>query len=102
VEMDFHYTDLSNQRIPPAYERLIRDTMIGDKTLFAQTEELIEAWKFLAPVQESWKNDKNIPLYGYPAGTWGPKKADNLIDEKDETWRYPCKNLSKDDNFCEL
>lgn len=101
VNMDFHYTDLSNQRIPPAYERLIHDTMIGDKTLFAQTEELIEAWKFLAPVQESWKNDKNIPLYGYPAGTWGPQNADNLIDEKDETWRYPCKNLSND-NYCEL
>lgn len=102
VNMDFHYADLANQRIPPAYERLINDTIIGDTTLFARTEELIEAWKFLTPVLESWKNDPDIPLYGYPAGTWGPETADNLIEEADGNWRYPCKNLSNDGIYCEL
>jgi glucose-6-phosphate 1-dehydrogenase len=102
VNMDFHYADLSDQRIPPAYERLINDTIIGDTTLFARTEELIEAWKFLTPVLESWKNDPDIPLYGYPAGTWGPETADNLIEDVGGTWRYPCKNLSNDGIYCEL
>ena len=102
VNMDFHYSDLSEQRIPPAYERLINDTIIGDTTLFARTEELIEAWKFLTPVIESWKNDPDIPLYGYPAGTWGPDVADNMIEGVGTTWRYPCKNLSDDGIYCEL
>lgn len=102
VSMDFLYSDLSNQRITPAYERLIHETMNGDKTLFARTDELIEAWKFLTPVLESWKNDKSIPLYGYPAGTWGPDQADSLLEDEDSTWRYPCKNLSDDGNYCEL
>ncbi len=102
VNMDFHYSELAHQRIPSAYERLIYDSMKGDSTLFARSEEVIEAWKFLSPVIESWKNDKDIPLYGYPAGTWGPDKADDLIEDKELTWRYPCKNLSDDGIYCEL
>jgi len=102
VNMDFHYSDLSHQRIPSAYERLIYDSMRGDATLFARTEEVIEAWKFLSPVIESWKHDKDVPLHGYPSGTWGPERADDLIDDKEITWRYPCKNLSDDGIYCEL
>jgi glucose-6-phosphate 1-dehydrogenase len=102
VNMDFHYSELAHQRIPSAYERLLYDSIKGDSTLFARTEEVIEAWKFLTPVLEAWKNDKEIPLYGYPSGSWGPEKADDLIDDKDVTWRYPCKNLSDDGIYCEL
>lgn len=102
VNMDFHYSDLSNQRIQPAYERLIFDSMIGDKTLFAKAEEVLAAWKFLNPVLDSWQSDPDIPIHGYPAGTWGPEKVDDLIEEKEMTWRYPCKNLTDDGNFCEL
>ena len=90
VNMDFHYSDLSNIRIPSAYERLLHDTMKGDSTLFARTEEVLEAWKFLTPVIECWENDKDVPLFGYPAGTWGPEHSDDLIEEKEMTWRYPC------------
>jgi glucose-6-phosphate 1-dehydrogenase len=102
VNMDFHYSDLAHQRVPSAYERLLYDSMKGDATLFARTEEVIEAWKFLDPVIDSWKNDHDIHVYGYPAGTWGPEKADELIEEKDMTWRYPCKNLADDGVYCEL
>jgi len=53
-------------------------------------------------VLEAWDTSMDIPLYGYPAGTWGPKEADRLIDEPGMTWRYPCKNLSNDGVYCEL
>lgn len=102
VNMDFHYSDLAHQRIPTAYERLIYDSIEGDNTLFARTEEVIEAWKFVMPVLDAWKNDPEIPLHGYPAGTWGPEKADELIENKEMTWRYPCKNLADDGVYCEL
>jgi glucose-6-phosphate 1-dehydrogenase len=102
VNMDFHYSDLSNQRIPSAYERLIYDSIKGDATLFPRTEEVLVAWKFLTPVIEAWKNEHEVPLYGYPAGSWGPREADDLIQDKEITWRYPCKNLSDDGIYCEL
>ena len=102
VNMDFHYSDLSNQRIPTAYERLLLDAMNGDSTLFARGDAVMHAWKFLNPILEAWKNNPNIPIFGYPAGTWGPESADNLIEEKNMTWRYPCKNLAEDGIYCEL
>ena len=102
VNMDFHYSDLTDQRIQPAYERLLFDSMIGDKTLFAKADEVLAAWKFLNPILKSWASNPDIPIFGYPAGTWGPEKADDLIEEKEMTWRYPCKNLTDDGNYCEL
>lgn len=102
VNMDFHYSDLSVERIPSAYERLLYDSMKGDSTLFARTEEVLAAWKFLMPVIEAWKSDHDIPLFGYPSGTWGPEHADDLIEDANITWRYPCKNLADDGIYCEL
>lgn len=102
VNLDFHYSDLTDHRVQSAYERLIYDSIIGDKTLFSQAAEVMAAWKFLDPVLKAWKNNNDIPVYGYPSGTWGPEQADDLIEEKEMAWRYPCKNLSNDGNYCEL
>jgi glucose-6-phosphate 1-dehydrogenase len=102
VNMDFHYSDLSHQRIPEAYERLILDCMTGDSTLYARNDAVMATWEFLDPVLYAWENDPLIPVHGYPAGTWGPEKADDLIEGKGITWRYPCKNLSDDGIYCEL
>lgn len=102
VDMDFHYSDLAHQRLQPAYERLIYDSMIGDKTLFALASEVMAAWKFLDPIIKGWKNNPKIPLYGYPAGTWGPEQTDDLIEEKEMTWRNPCKNLTNNGKYFEL
>ncbi len=102
VNMDFHYSDLSIARIPQAYERLLLDSMTGDSTLFARGDAVMAAWKFLDPVLQEWKNNPCVPVYGYPSGTWGPERADDLIEEANMTWRYPCKNLSDDGIYCKL
>lgn len=101
VSMDFHYSDLTNVRMPSAYERLLNDVMLGDSTLFSRDDEVETAWKFLAPVQKAWANDPSIKVYGYPAGTWGPEHADTLFGDEG-TWRHPCKNLTSDNDYCEL
>ncbi len=101
VNMDFHYSDLSNIHVPGAYERLLYDAMVGDSTLYTRADAVEAAWKFVEPIQHAWENNPNIKIHGYPAGTWGPDKADDLIAE-DKTWRYPCKNLTDDGNYCEL
>ena len=100
VNMDFHYSDLADVRLPSAYERLLLDCMQGDATLYARGDAVEEAWRFVQPVLNSWKENPDIPVFGYPAGTWGPETADNLI--ADGEWRFPCKNLSNDGTWCEL
>ncbi|MGE5410849.1 MAG: glucose-6-phosphate dehydrogenase [Clostridiales bacterium] len=102
VNMIFKYSELSDVYLPAAYERLLLDSMLGDSTLFSRGDSVIECWKFVEPILRAWKNDPAIKLYGYPAGTWGPEHADDLIEESDMTWRYPCKNLSDSDGYCEL
>lgn len=102
VNMDFHYKDLADLRVPSAYERLIYDVMIGDSTLFSRDDIVEMAWKFVDPIQKAWENNPEIKIYGYPAGTWGPSVADDLIEGCGLTWRYPCKNLTDDGLYCEL
>ena len=102
VNMDFHYSELSETHLPSAYERLLYDVMVGDSTLYARADAVEAAWKFVTPILEVWKNDPDQKIYGYPAGTWGPENADDLINDGGTGWRYPCKNLADDGNYCEL
>lgn len=102
ANMDFHYSDLNDHYIPEAYERLILDCMTGDNTLYMSAENAELTWQFVQPILDYWENDPDAPLYGYPSGAWGPDVADNLIDGKENTWRYPCKNLADDGVYCEL
>jgi glucose-6-phosphate 1-dehydrogenase len=102
VNMDFHYSNLANQKIPEAYQRLLLDCMTGDATLFTRGDAIEQAWQIVDPVLQAWENNPDIPVYGYPAGTWGPQQADDMIDGANLTWRYPCKNLANDGIYCEL
>ncbi len=101
VNMDFHYSDLQTEYLPEAYERLLLDCMLNDSTLYSRGDAVETTWEFLEPVLNLWKKE-DFPLHGYPAGSWGPDIADELLEEKKQTWRYPCKNLSDDGIYCEL
>lgn len=100
VNMDFHYSDLADSKVPAAYERLLHDCMIGDATLYARGDAVERAWEFVQPILNAWQSNPEIPIYGYPAGTWGPEEAENLVTHGN--WRYPCKNLTNDGLYCEL
>ncbi len=102
VNMDFHYSSLANNYIPEAYQRLLLDCMQGDSTLYTRGDAIEEAWKFVDPIVDAWNEKPDIRIFGYPAGTWGPEIADSLIEEKNMTWRYPCKNLTGNGSYCEL
>lgn len=102
VNMDFHYSELADIRIPSAYERLLLDCMLGDSTLYARGDAVEACWKFVDPVLQEWKSNPELKVYGYPAGTWGPKEANTLFQEHGVEWRYPCKNLVDDGMICEF
>ncbi|MCA9734735.1 glucose-6-phosphate dehydrogenase [candidate division KSB1 bacterium] len=102
VDMDFHYSDLTDDDLPEAYERLLLDALNGDNTLFARADSVELAWEFIDPILKAWETDPSIKLFGYPAGTWGPKESHELFEGTREDWHYPCKNLTGEDSFCEL
>ena len=88
VKMDFHYGTSFGKPSPEAYERLLLDAMSGDATLFARRDEVEEAWSFIDPFEEVWHAKKDAPeLYFYPAGSWGPEAADDLLARDGRAWR---------------
>jgi glucose-6-phosphate 1-dehydrogenase len=100
VGMDFHYSALSDTRLPDAYERLLLDCILGDATLYSRGDAVEATWQFIDPILNYWKENPDTKLYGYPAGSWGPNILDSLIEGKEHTWRYPCKNLTADETYC--
>jgi glucose-6-phosphate 1-dehydrogenase len=56
-----------------AYERLLRDAMHGDGTLFARQDGVEAAWAIVQPILSG-----DTPLHEYECGTWGPSEADRL------------------------
>ncbi|MEM9885401.1 MAG: glucose-6-phosphate dehydrogenase [Bacteroidota bacterium] len=102
VDMEFHYAELIDAHVPAAYERLLLDCMKGDATLYAHGESVEAAWRFVDPIIAAWEENKDIAVHGYPAGTWGPDVADEMIEGENETWHNPYKTLTTSDNFCVL
>lgn len=103
VDMDFFYRDLNdkNKDVPEAYARLLLDCMKGDPTLYARGDSVEAAWDFVDPILEAWENNE-VPLYSYPAGTWGPLESDALWSGEGCGWRNPSSSLFNNKHYTSL
>ncbi|MEP7054929.1 MAG: glucose-6-phosphate dehydrogenase [Actinomycetota bacterium] len=86
VNMDFAYGEAFTERSPEAYERLILDVLLGDPPLFPSSQEIDLSWQVVDPLTEFWADRKPER---YPAGTWGPKSADEMLARDGRVWRRP-------------
>ena len=66
-----------------ADERVLRDAMAGDATLFAREDYVEEAWRIVDPVLRA-----NTPVYQYEPGTWGPAEVEERLAPMDG-WHNP-------------
>ncbi|NSC21016.1 glucose-6-phosphate dehydrogenase [Streptomyces albus subsp. chlorinus] len=87
VTMDFAYGESFTESSPEAYERLILDVLLGDANLFPRHQEVERSWEILDPIEEYW--DKHGKPEQYPAGTWGPQAADEMLARDGRIWRRP-------------
>jgi glucose-6-phosphate 1-dehydrogenase len=86
VHMDFLYGGAFRTGLPEAYERLILDAMLGDATLFTRIDEVEEQWSLVDSIVATWQRDRpSFP--NYPAGSWGPRAADDLLHRDGRSWR---------------
>ena len=77
--MDFSYQQsFNNHEHPDAYERVLVDAVRGDRTLFATSQEVIEAWRIVQPVLHNWSRDSDN-MISYNAGTPGTKLAQEIL-----------------------
>jgi glucose-6-phosphate 1-dehydrogenase len=86
VDMDFHYTDYFGSEPSTGYERLLYDCMIGDATLFQRADMVEAGWSVVQPVLDVWNALPPRHFPNYPAGSWGPKEAEDLIKRDGRSW----------------
>jgi glucose-6-phosphate 1-dehydrogenase len=87
VEMAFNFSEsFGAKAIPESYERLLLDAMNGDASLFARSDEIELAWKFIDSIRSGWEGEQAPPMMQYPKGTWGPQAADDLLGRDGRWW----------------
>jgi glucose-6-phosphate 1-dehydrogenase len=84
AHMHFTYADTFGgvEAALDAYERLIHDVMLGDRTLFTSSEAVERLWQISQPLL-----DEPPPAQAYEPGSWGPAAIDELIAPR--RWHLP-------------
>ena len=84
LNLDFR-EGAESDRIPDAYERLFLDAINGDQSLFVGRDEVEESWRWCDSLIAAC-NAQNIEAKPYHAGSWGPAKAEILIEKDGRSW----------------
>lgn len=100
LAMDFCQSCMVGINSPEAYERLLHDAARGDSTYFTRWDEVASAWSFVDRIAQAWKQDAEGPCH-YPAGSWGPKEADQLLAEDGFHW-WPVNGQDEDNVVWQL
>ncbi|RXZ84780.1 glucose-6-phosphate dehydrogenase [Paenibacillaceae bacterium] len=94
VAMEFCQSCMVGINTPEAYERLIYDAARGDSTYFTRWDEVSQAWAFVDKIAAAWQAEE-AELHTYPAGSWGPKAADELLARDGFHW-WPVNGQEED------
>jgi glucose-6-phosphate 1-dehydrogenase len=87
VRMNFRYADYFHTAPSTGYETLVYDCMIGDAMLFQRADSVEAGWSIVQPILDLWKNEKDVPLALYAAGSPGPDAADELMWRSGRQWQ---------------
>ncbi|MGB9067740.1 MAG: glucose-6-phosphate dehydrogenase [Candidatus Acidiferrales bacterium] len=87
VTMDFRYRQAFGAGTREAYATLINDCIRGDATLFDRADSVEAAWGLVDPILDAWQNAAAPPFPNYPAGSDGPRAADDLTVSEGRRWR---------------
>jgi glucose-6-phosphate 1-dehydrogenase len=89
VNMDFQYSDYFGTTPSTGYETLLYDCMMGDPTLFQRADMVEAGWAVVQPILDVWKALPPRDFPNYPAGSWGPPQAEELLRRERREWRDP-------------
>ena len=89
VHLDLDFDKRFGSERVGAYERLLLDVIDGRLNLFVRADEQEEAWRWVEPILEQWRNDGAGPR-PYAAGTWGPSASSAMIARDGYCWSEEC------------
>ncbi len=85
VSLDLDFDKAFAENRVGAYERLLLDVIAGRLNLFVRSDEQEEAWGWVEPILQAWRDDDTGPR-PYMAGTWGPAAASALVARDGFAW----------------
>jgi glucose-6-phosphate 1-dehydrogenase len=85
VSLDLDFDKAFAENRVGAYERLLLDVIAGRLNLFVRSDEQEEAWRWVEPILDAWRDDSTPPR-PYSAGTWGPAAASALVARDGYAW----------------
>ncbi len=86
VTMNFSYREAFGGASRSAYATLVNDCLRGDATLFDRGDSVEAAWALVDPILDVWSAARTGTVPAYPAGTWGPKESDQLLERDGREW----------------
>src|SRR3984893_15738401 len=89
VNMNFSYKEGFGEASRSAYATLVNDCLRGDATLFDRGDNVEAAWALIDPILDVWSAAKTAKVPEYPAGSWGPRESDLLLERDDRKWYNP-------------
>jgi glucose-6-phosphate 1-dehydrogenase len=92
--LDFDFNASSGGSMPDAYQRLLLDSLHGDASLFARSDEVELAWGIIDPIIAAWRSPAAPPLHTYPTEQWGPAEATDWMANQRREWFDVCPVLS--------
>jgi glucose-6-phosphate 1-dehydrogenase len=89
VTMNFSYREGFGEATRSAYATLLNDCVRGDATLFDRGDSVEAAWALVDPILDVWTAARSATVPQYPAGTWGPRESDLLLERDGRQWYNP-------------
>ncbi len=85
VDLAFRYQDAFHMEPNVGYETLLYDCLLGDPTLFQRADNIEAGWAAVEPALHAAAAD-TAKVEHYPAGSYGPKGADTLLERSGRHW----------------
>lgn len=83
--LNLNLTDNFDKFYSDAYKRLMLDAAANNPALFIHRQEVDAAWGWVDPIIQAWQRPENKPK-SYPAGSWGPQAAIDLLAQDGRCW----------------
>lgn len=85
IKLEYQNSSESVENSPEAYEKLLLDSLNGDRTNFSHWEEVAQSWHIVDVIRHAW--DKIQPEFpNYKAGSMGPDSAFRLLEKDGFEW----------------
>lgn len=85
MEHTLKLTDKKQLEKDEVYDKYLYKALASKREEFANYDQIIESWRLSDQVNIEIESG-HINVYPYPAGTWGPEKAKQLIINKKFRW----------------